>query len=154
MNLPPYIALFLLLFTVSACADDAWPMFRGGPALLGVAHTALPDNPALLWTFKTAAPVRSSAAIVDSRVFVGSTDSNIYALNLSDGTKVWSFATGGAVESSPLVLDNRVFAGSADGFLYALDATTGKQLWKYETGDKILGSPNWFKSGDATRILI
>src|SRR5690242_5333512 len=133
-----------------------WPMFRGNPALTGVAAGALPDKLSLLWSFSTGGPVRSSAAIVDGRVFIGSGDSNVFALELTGGKKIWAAKTGGPVDSSPLVLDGRVFYGSTDNSLYAVDAATGKQLWKYETGDKILGAPNWVKSpkGDANWVLV
>src|ERR1043165_1200079 len=56
-----------------------WPMFRGGPALLGVASVQLPEQPALLWSFKTQGPVKSSAAIAGERVFIGSDDGQLYA---------------------------------------------------------------------------
>jgi outer membrane protein assembly factor BamB len=125
-------------------AEASWPMFRGGPALPGTAAGSLPAKPVLLWSFKSQGPVKSSPAIVGGRVFVGSDDHRLYALNLADGTKIWSFQTGGAIESAPLVLGRKVFVGSSDANLYALDAATGKQLWKYATGDKILGAPNWF----------
>jgi hypothetical protein len=133
-----------------------WPMFRGEPALRGAAPGQLPDRPALLWSFKTQGPVKSSPAIAGGRVFVGSDDRNLYALNLADGKKIWSFSTGGAIESSPLVLGGTVFVGSSDAGLYALDARAGRRVWKYETGDKILGAPNWFvsASGKATNILV
>src|SRR6185503_11726471 len=124
----------------------SWPMFRGNPALTGVASGNLPDKLSLLWSFKTGGPVKSSAAIVGGRVFIGSGDGHVYALEFATGKKAWAAKTGGPVESSPLVLDGKVFFGSTDAFLYAVDAATGKQLWKYETGDKILGAPNWVKS--------
>jgi outer membrane protein assembly factor BamB len=149
MNLARHIVLWSWLL-VSWCASaaapgDDWPMFRGGPALAGVAGGSLPEKLDLLWTFKTAGPVKSSAAIVQDRVYIGSDDGNVYALALADGKKVWTFKTGGGVESSPLVLEGKVFVGSSDGWLYALEAGTGKLAWKYETGDKILGAPNWVK---------
>src|SRR6266705_4703353 len=59
-----------------------WPMFRGGPALLGVAPVTLPAKLALAWTFKTQAPVKSSPAIAGGRVFIGSDDGNVYAVDL------------------------------------------------------------------------
>jgi len=122
-------------------------MFRGNPALTGIAGGSLPERLALLWTFKTGGPVSSSAAIIEDRVFIGSDDGNVYALALGDGKKVWAFKTGGGVESSPLVMGGKVFVGSSDGFLYALEAPTGKLAWKYETGDKIMGAPNWVRLG-------
>jgi eukaryotic-like serine/threonine-protein kinase len=128
-----------------------WPMFRGNPALTGVAAGNLPDKLSLLWSFKTGGPIKSSAAIVEGRVFIGSGDGQVYALELGDGKKAWAAKTGGPVDSSPLVLGGRVFFGSVDNSLYAVEAASGKQIWKYETGDKILGAPNWVKSprGDA-----
>src|SRR6266566_1259049 len=137
--------LLCLAGGVAEAAD--WPMFRGGPALLGVAEGSLPAKLASVWTFKTGGAVKSSAAIAQARVFVGSSDENIHALDLGNGKKLWSFKTGGPVESSPLVLEQKVFVGSSDGALYALQASDGRVVWKYETGDKILGSPNWIKNG-------
>ena len=98
----------------AAAPSDDWPMFRGGPALAGVAGGSLPERLELLWTFKTGGPVKSSAAIVQGQVFIGSEDGNFYALGLADGKKVWAFKTGGGVESSPLVMEGRVFVGSSD----------------------------------------
>src|ERR1035441_1153553 len=144
--------LWPLCVSAGAAVGD-WPMFRGGPALAGVAEGTLPEHLRLVWTFKAGGPVKSSPAIVGDRVFVGSDDGNLYALALADGAKAWAFKTGGAVESSPLVLEGKVYVGSSDAFLYALEAATGKLVWKYETGDKILGGPNWVKSGEKTWVL-
>src|SRR5256885_7467338 len=70
-------------------SSSHWTMFRGNPALTGVASGTLPDKPAPLWSFKTARPVKSSAAIVEGRVFIGSDDAKLYALNLAGGKKLW-----------------------------------------------------------------
>src|ERR1035441_983053 len=129
-------------------------MFRGGPALAGVAAGSLPERLELLWTFKTGGPVKSSAAIVQDRGFIGSDDGNVYALGLADGKKIWAFKTCGGVESSRVVVQDKVFVGSSDAFLYALEARTGKLVWKHETGDKILGAPNWVKPGGRTALTI
>src|SRR6266513_1904054 len=107
--------IFLLLCLSAARAPAAgWPMFRGGPALLGLAGGSLPDKLELLWTFKTGGPVKSSAAIEQDRVFIGSQDGNLHALDFATGKQFWIFKTGGPVESSPLFLDGKVFAGSSD----------------------------------------
>src|SRR5438046_2620821 len=128
----------------AASSGANWLMFRGNPALTGVAAGTLPDKLSLLWSFKTGGPVKSSAAIAGGRVFIGSGDSRVYALELASGKKIWAAKTGGPVDSSPLVLDGKVFFGSTDASLYAVEAASGKPVWKYETGDKILGSPHWF----------
>src|SRR6266516_961140 len=140
----------------AASGASPWPMFRGNPALTGVASSLLPDKLSLLWSFKTGGPVKSSAAIVGGRVFIGSGDSHVYALELASGKKSWAAPTKGPVDSSPLVLDGKVFFGSTDASLYAVEAASGRQLRKYETGDKILGAPNWVNSpkGDANWVLV
>src|SRR5512137_1653458 len=94
---PIKIGLAAALLGLAAAASAAdWPMFHGGPALTGVASGTLPDKLGLLWRFKTEGPVKSSAAIVQGRVFIGSDDSYIYALNVTNGQKVWAFKTGGS----------------------------------------------------------
>src|SRR5438309_725219 len=150
------LAALLSLLPARGATGADWPMFRGDPALLGVAPVSLRKELALLWNFKTKGPVKSSPAIVGARVYIGSGDQHVYALDLGTGQKLWAFKTEGPIESSPLVLNDRVFFGSSDSSLYALDAATGKLVWKYATGDKILGSPNWLKSpaGGATWILV
>ncbi len=148
-------ALGLFIATASYnCPAADWPMYRGSPDLVGVADGKLPDKPALLWSFKTQGPIKSSAAIVGNRVFIGSNDRHLYALDFATGKQLWAFTNSEPIESSPLVLNGQVFVGANDAHLYALDASTGKQLWKFETGDKILGAPNWFVNNGTTNILI
>jgi outer membrane protein assembly factor BamB len=133
----------------------SWPMFHGRQDMVGVAPGRLPKALALRWRFQTEGPVKSSPAIElaagapdapEGRVFVGSNDGHLYALDLADGREVWAFKTADAVEAAPLVLQGAVYVGSVDGFLYALDAATGALRWKYETQDKILGGANWVRS--------
>lgn len=125
----------------------SWPMFRGNPGLTGVSPARLPSKLDLLWTHKTGGPVKSSPAVVDGKVYIGSDDQHLYSLDLATGKKLWSYKTDGEIESSPLVLGKTVYFGSTDGALYALN-TEGKLLWKSMTGDKILGGPNWFAGPD------
>ena len=133
-----------------------WPLFRGDPGLTGLAAGELPDALKLHWRARTGGAVKSSAAIVGGKVFVGSDDGHVYCLDLLSGRKLWSFKTGEGVEASPTVLDAVVYVGSADGLLYALDAATGALKWKYETEDRILGAANWASApaGRAKRILV
>jgi len=141
--------------STQASSSD-WRMFHGGQGLLGRAPGTLADSLSLLWKFKTDGEVKSSPAISDRRVFVGSSDKNIYALDLQTGEKLWSYKAGDSVESAPCVLDGQVFVGSSDNWLYALDAGTGELKWKYETEGQILGAANWTRSpdGQATWILV
>lgn len=123
---------------------DRWSSFRGDPSLSAVSEAKLPGKLSLRWTFKTGGPVKSTAAVVGGVVYVGSEDAKVYALKLSDGSKVWEFAADGPVLSSPLVQGDRLYIGSAGTNLFALDARTGKELWRYGIEGEFKSSPNLF----------
>lgn len=131
----------------------SWPMFRGGPNLSGRAPGTLPDSLKVLWKFKTGGPVKSSPAIVDDLIFIGSSDKNVYAIDLKNGQQVWAYPATDGIEAAPCVVEGLVFIGSSDGFLYALDAKDGSLKWKYQTEGQILGAANWTRS-PAGRIWI
>ena len=126
-----------------------WPMYRGNPALTGVATVDLPDRWELRWTFKTGDAIKSAAAIEGNRVVIGSDDGNVYALAADTGKKLWSFKTEDTVEAAPLLLGGMVYIGSSDANLYALDAGTGALKWTYKTNGKILGAANWLRVAPA-----
>ena len=131
-----------------------WPIYRGDQALNGVARGTLPLTMKLLWSFKCGGAVKSSPVVGGGRVFFGSYDGKVYALDANTGKKVWDFDTGTAVEASPLLAEGTVFVGSLNGVLYALDAAKGKPKWTYETGDRVAGSANWVKPASAKRTHI
>jgi len=110
-----------------AARAESWPMFRGNQALLGVAKGSLASKLTLLWSFKTGGPVKSSPAIEQNQVFIGSADGNVYALNFGRRKEV----VGGKdrrwqSNPRPLVLENKVYVGSSDSWLYALESKSGK----------------------------
>ncbi|MCD6304355.1 MAG: PQQ-like beta-propeller repeat protein, partial [Planctomycetes bacterium] len=124
----------------------SWPMSRGGAGMLGLAKMNLSLPLKLRWRFKTAGPVASSPVVAAGRVYVGSSDANVYCLDFATGRKIWSFTTGGAVEAAPTYLAGTLYVGSDDTFLYALDAATGELRWKFETQDKIVGAVSFFRA--------
>jgi outer membrane protein assembly factor BamB len=77
-----------------------------------------------------------SSPVVDAgRVYIGSGDKNVYALDAKTGAVVWKVETGDVVHASPAVANGVVYIGSWDRYLYALDASTGAVRWKFQTGD-------------------
>ena len=120
-------ALILLMCCAGAAARaGGWPVFRGNPALTGVAAGTLPAKPSLLWSFKTGGPVKSSAVIGGGKVFIGSNDGQIRALEFASGRQVWAFKAGSAVQAPPLLANNAVFAGDTDGVFYSINAADGR----------------------------
>jgi outer membrane protein assembly factor BamB len=84
--------------------------------------------------------------IINSTVYVASTDGKLYALDGDNGTLKWSYTTGGTIGfAGPTYNSGTVFIGSADRYLYALDANTGTVKWKYLThGDAGYSTPTFY----------
>jgi serine/threonine protein kinase len=91
------------------------------------------------WTFKTEDEIRCSPASYKNLAYIGSYDTNIWALKMDTGEFVWKFATRGGISSSPIVdTENRlVLFGSEDYTFTAVDANSGRINWTYQTKDKI-----------------
>jgi outer membrane protein assembly factor BamB len=83
----------------------------------------------------------SAATLKDSRLYVGTQDGHVLALDSNRGSRLWDFAAGDSVRSTPLVASGRVYFGSFDGRVYALDATTGAPLWNHDTGGPVTSAP-------------
>ena len=80
------------------------------------------------WDFWLSSPV-----VADGRVYFGSSDERLYALDAKTGTIQWAFKSGGMIHAAPAVAGKALVFGSWDGVVYALDAASGKQLWRYQT---------------------
>ncbi len=100
------------------------------------------NNGEQIWKFTTGGKVFSSPIIAQdgnvlqpysklksAQVVVGSSDGNIYALNLIDGKLLWTYKCNKAVLASPQIYNGRVFIGASDGVFRALDLKSGKLLW-------------------------
>ena len=152
------VALAACLIAGAPGAEDgsSWSHFRGNQALKGVARGTVADKLELRWSFATGGPISSSAVIGHQRVWIGSKDGQIYALDLAEGRKLWSYQTEAAIEAPPLLIAELIVVGSNDGYLYALDALSGVLKWKYQTHDKVVGAANWTRlaQDDRLRILV
>jgi len=74
-------------------------------------------------------------------VYVGSHDSNLYALDAPTGESKWTVDTGGRVLGCPVVTSDHVLAGSYDRHLYAVEKESGEERWRVETGGWVTSTP-------------
>jgi outer membrane protein assembly factor BamB len=81
-----------------------------------------------LWRFR-AGVVETPPLLAGGRVYFGSWDHRVYAVDARSGRLDWRFATGDRVKGGVAFAGGTVFAGSYDGRLYALDAVTGRLRW-------------------------
>ncbi len=61
--------------------------------LIGAPIPTTPQHFEVKWRFRTGGPIHSEPVIVDNTVYIASTDSIVYALNLSTGEFLWSYIT-------------------------------------------------------------
>jgi outer membrane protein assembly factor BamB len=80
------------------------------------------------WDFWLSSPV-----VAEGRVYFGSSDERLYALDAKSGALQWAFKSGGMIHARPAIAGKALVFGSWDGAVYALDAASGKQLWRYQT---------------------
>jgi hypothetical protein len=117
--------------TLSGVTDD-------GGALEGKTGKAV-------WRTDIGERIRSTPAIADGMVFVGTVQGRLHALALKDGSSRWKFDTEGtkldsakfgydrrSIQSSPAVANGVVYFGARDGWVYAIGANDGKERWRYD----------------------
>ncbi|MEI8036921.1 MAG: PQQ-binding-like beta-propeller repeat protein [Verrucomicrobiota bacterium] len=105
-----------------------------------VACAARADKPA--WVLDNdGSQFLTSPALDEARVYAGSRDKALHAVERLSGKRAWQFKTGGRVESAPLVFDDAVVFGSSDGRLYALDPQDGREIWQLDLGENLANAP-------------
>jgi outer membrane protein assembly factor BamB/tRNA A-37 threonylcarbamoyl transferase component Bud32 len=114
------------------------PVLPGGsPANFSVSA----PSPALLWSFETEEEVRSSPALANGTIYIGSYDYNLYALEAQSGKMKWKFPTDGGICCTPACTGDLVVISSEDYYVYAISGQTGKREWSYRTGSFVRSSP-------------
>ncbi|HTV02657.1 MAG TPA: PQQ-dependent dehydrogenase, methanol/ethanol family, partial [Luteitalea sp.] len=100
-------------------------------------------------------PVNRGVAYHNGKVFVGTLDSRLVALDARTGRPVWTTQVASkdddySITSAPRIIKGKVITGISGsefgvrGFVAAYDAETGKQAWRFWTvpGDPSLGFEN------------
>lgn len=85
------------------------------------------------WTFSTGKPIYASPVIHNNLVYIGSCDSNMYALDVNKGNVQWKLKTNGEIRSTASIYRDMLFFLSGDGFCYCVNKSTGAVIWKFAT---------------------
>ena len=112
--------------------------------------------------------VNRGVAVLDNRVFFGTLDAALVALDARSGALLWETQVadtmlGYSVTAAPLAVKDMVITGIAGGeygirgFIDAYDASTGKRLWRFNTtpgagefGSDTWDGDSWQRGGGAT----
>jgi outer membrane protein assembly factor BamB len=95
------------------------------------------------WRFKSA-PIESSPLLKNGRLYTGSWDHRVYAINATTGKQIWSFQADDQVNTSAAYWRGRIFIASDGGTIYALSARTGRLLWSAQSQSKFGSREFWY----------
>ncbi|MEP7364281.1 MAG: PQQ-binding-like beta-propeller repeat protein [Acidobacteriota bacterium] len=106
----------------------------------------------LKWSFRIpgANSVVGQPALVGGKLYMGSADGTVYALDATTGCVYWTFHAEAAVRAAltvgaPQHAKYAVFFGDLQANVYAVDAQTGKLIWKTKVDEhpsaRITGGP-------------
>ncbi len=120
-----------------------WPCFMANPQHTGTTpDECAPKKDVLdvLWTYEAKTPIASSAAVVDGKVYFGTSMGVFYCLDAMTGAKVWEAKLPGAIVSSPAIDGDKVYFGCNDRRFYCMNAATGGTKWAFSCSDSINSS--------------
>lgn len=99
-----------------------------------------------LWHYSRQLPagsmpsVKRNMALYGDKLYVGTSDTHVIALDVTTGNVVWDHAIAGrgALTGGPLVARGKVMQGiggaqPGGGFIVALDAETGEEQWRFHS---------------------
>ena len=150
----------------AAAIGKGWNGWGGGvantrfqPADKSGLNAATVPQLTLKWAFGFAGvtSARSQPAVAGGRLFVGSENGDLYALNARTGCTYWTYHAQAGIRSAISVGPYNQAGGAAgvavyfaDGGAnaYAVDAATGKELWRRKVDDhqdaKSTGAPTFY----------
>lgn len=126
------------------------PLFAGNVVVVGdwshnvYAFTTSSGN--LRWHYKSGGQIKGAMTLAGGRVYFGSYDTHVYALDVRTGKRVWRATSQprvgrtGTFYANPAVAYGRVYLGATDGKMYSYGARSGKLRWSNGTGDFIYSS--------------
>lgn len=104
---------------------------------------AATDAPALRWSRDDVADDRIVAAPLeaDGKVFVGTSNNRMIALDATNGDFLWEFETGHSIWAQPAYAEEVLYVASLDNSVYALNASNGEVLWQTELSGSVASRP-------------
>src|SRR3954465_15990506 len=97
------------------------------------------------WSRKLPSRAESSPLLDHGRLYFGSEDGTVYAMDAANGDVKWTYKAGGAVKGAVALDDaGRLFFGDYGGHVTALRRAGGQQLWQTGTSGGAFG----LKSGN------
>jgi eukaryotic-like serine/threonine-protein kinase len=104
------------------------------------------ENLAYRWNYPVDSYLGSfvgGAVVSNGKLFIGSADEKVYAIDTASGSKVAEYKTKGKIWGTPAVDEatGTLFIGSYDKTLYALSTDDLKLKWSFKTNGAVISEP-------------
>jgi alcohol dehydrogenase (cytochrome c) len=121
--------------------DEAWALDGKTGRPIWSYRRRLPAN---IMATVCCGPVNRGFGILGDRLYMGTLDAHLVALDRNTGTVIWDVAVGdfkkaNAITAAPLVVKDKVIIGvsggdfSSRGYVDAYNAQTGERVWHFNT---------------------
>jgi outer membrane protein assembly factor BamB len=91
-------------------------------------------------------PSESSPLLDHGKLFFGSQNGTVYALNAANGNVLWTYHAAGAVKASPTLSSGVLYFGDYSGHVQAVSEQTGQRLWLSSSEGTLLGSGTFYST--------
>jgi eukaryotic-like serine/threonine-protein kinase len=102
---------------------------------------AVDESGEIIWDLATSGSFQAHATISDNLVYIGSTDGNLYVVNLNSGNLEWTFDSGAKIYYGAAITKTKVVFGTTGHKVFCLNKKTGKEFWFFEAGSVIGTNP-------------
>jgi outer membrane protein assembly factor BamB len=85
--------------------------------------------------------IMGGISVSGGKLYFGTSDGSVYALDATDGFKEWSVELGAKIWSAPVVDGDTLYVGTFDKKLYALNIVNGETKWEFITKGVISATP-------------
>jgi hypothetical protein len=117
-------------------ADD-WPTVHGNAQRTGWTPDSVRPTYRVEWIRSFPGEsicTRVEAIVPEGKVFVGTLQGTLWALDRRTGQVIWKHTCDGSIQHSSAYAAGRVYVGDTGGTLWALEATSGKPVWRFRSG--------------------
>jgi outer membrane protein assembly factor BamB len=112
------------------------------------------DSGELRWRVAARVPGFEGPGAIGNRVFAGTDDGLLRAMNAETGREEWRAALGAAVTTSVSAFEDSVYAGIADGTIVRVDPGNGDVLGSRKVDEKLRPRSVLVRVGDTLLVLL
>lgn len=121
--------------------NNSWHHFRADASMSGYTENALPENPQLLWSYKSYTRTVASPVVDSGVIFWNDKRGNVRGVSTA-GDSCFFYRYGESMDSNPLIENGVIYTGRNDGRMCALSIAKCDTLWTFATDGQISGAPS------------